>query len=630
MEDWTQTENLSEIDRFEEETPLLVGPMNAELEKAITDKLMGIKGRSEQFYAGRRVKWLDYFNHYMNRKREKSRTTIPMPLASEHVDVALSDTLGEFFASSPLVSLKGTTREDKMRAPTVEKLLNWQFDKMDISDIAYSVLKSAYIYGSCPHRVVWDQKIVEVPVPGGYGEMTLLEYSGPTIIWYDIFDYFPDSSKVRPNDAAAYGVRMFQPYEYLEQRADMHPELYFDVHLVPHKRTVNMQTDDLDARQERQMVMGMSPEATERGLIEIFEWDMWWPVKQKDGTFISRPCVFTTANGKLVRATRNNYITQNGCFGLACPDRIPNDLFGIGLVEKMHPNIHGANSVLDMILTNLELTVDKQKVVSRDQVKNPEQVKRNHSGNIIWANGDARQAVHFVDGGDISADAYSMLAMFKANSEAASGVTPQMKGGMQKGVTATASMQGFQKGSARFRLFLQMFAGTFLKPSAQFMHKINQQFLDLPAVIPVLEGDAEDWITLDPQTMAIDPDFVVEAPHREANRQMEIAQIENFLAILAGIQPLYPVIPALVGKLARQFRWDEAKEIEQLAQAAVQNFLIMNALLQAQAGGQGGSPSSGGKSRQTGSKGNLAGIESTNSTDLNQSLLGGRGASAFA
>lgn len=624
-------EIVTEVDRQEEETPLLIEQITPELEKAITDRIMGIKKRSEQFYMSRRNRWLDYFNHYMNRKREKSRTTIPMPLASEHVDVALSDTLGEFFAATPLVSLRGTTREDKMRAPSIEKLINWQFDKMDIEDIAYSVVKSSYIYGACPFRVIWDQKYVDVPIPGTPGEVRLAEYTGPSIIWYDIFDYFPDSSKVRPNDPAPYVVRMFHPYEYLEMQQEMHPEVYFDVEKIPHKRILNLQTDDLDARQERQYVMGLSPEATERGLVEILECDMWWPVMQNNGFYIARPCVFTLGNGKLIRATRNNYIGQNGNFGLAVPDRIPNDLFGVGLIEKMHPNIHGANTVLDMILTNLELTVDKQKIVSKDQVKDRQSVARNYAGNITWVSGDARTAVAWQDAGDIGQDAYNLLSLFQANSESATGVNPSMQGDQQKGVTATASMYGFQKGSARFRLFLLMLSSTFLKPSAKMMHKQNQQFLDLPTLVPILEGDVTDFLMLDPQTIAIDPDFTVEAPHREANRQMEIAQIENMLAILSKIQPLFPIIPSIIGKLARQFRWEEAKQIEQLATVAIQNYLLMTQLMTTAGGGQGATPSGGSNAKGgTGAKGNTAGIESTNSTDLNQSLLGAGGPSAFS
>jgi hypothetical protein len=359
---------------------------------------------------------------------------------------------------------------------------------------------------------------------------------------------------------------------------------------------------------------------------------MWWPTQRKDGTFVARPCIFTLANGKLIRASRNNYISQDGNMGLACPDRLPNDLFGVGLIEKMHPNIHGANSVLDMILTNLELTVDKQKVVSKDQVRNPTAAQRNYAGNTIFVNGDARTAVSWVDGGNISADAFAALGLFRGDSAAASGVKPIKTGSLQAGVTATSDMIAQQEGSTRFSLSLLMLENTFVKQTARRMHKINQQFLDVPMLVPIVEGDAEDWPAVDAQTIAIDPDFVPEGSRREINKQMEVAQIENFLSIISSVPALYPVVPMIIGKLARQFRWDEAKEIEQLATMAIQNFMIMSQMTAASAGGgQGGSPSSGGgRLSQTSSHGNMAGIESTNQQDLNQSLLGGAGVSAFS
>jgi hypothetical protein len=408
------------------------------------------------------------------------------------------------------------------------------------------------------------------------------------------------------------------------------------VHKIPHKRIADLQTDDLNARQERQQAMGMSPEASERGLIEIFEYDYWWPVRRKNGTYIARPCIFTFGNGKLIRASRNNYIAQDGNMGLACPDRVPNDLFGIGLIEKMHPNIHGANTVQDMILTNLELTVDKQKVASTDQVIDKTAAARTYAGNVTWVKGDTRTAMSWMDGGDISKDAFAMLGMFGSGAKAASGVKPVKTGDLQANVTATSDILAHQEGSARFNLSMLMYESTFIKFSASRMHKINQQFLDLPAIIPIVEQDAEGWGEIDAQTIAMDPDFIPEGSRREVNKQMEVAQIENFLSIISRVEALYPVVPLIIGKLARQFRWDEAKHIEELATAAIQNFMIQARMMQmmememqqqqaAQKQIGDGKKKVGGGS--TGS-GNMAGLESTNITDLNQSLMGIAGPSA--
>ena len=628
---------LQEVDQEEQSTPLLGQKMTPALEKAITDKCLAEKTQSELFYAGRRTKWLDYFYHYTNKPRTKTRTSIPVPLAPEHVDVVTADMMSRTHASPPICSVRGRNIEDQQRAPMIEKLLDYQYQKMDIFDISHTIYKSGLIYGSCPYRVIYDQDWIEIPVPGQPEETKLVQYTGPKILVYDIFDYFPSSSKVDVNDAAPSAVRMYRPYEYLEERADT-TDLYFDVHKIPHKRLANMQADDLNARQERQTAMGMSPEASERGLIEIFEHDMWWPVRRKDGTYIARPCIFTIANGKLIRATRNNYISQDGNMGLACPDKLPNDLFGVGLIEKMHPNIHGANTVLDMILTNLELTVDKQKVVSEDQVKDKSSTNRNYAGNTIYAKGDARTAVAWIDGGDISSDAFALLGMLQGQGKSASGVKPIKSGDTQSNVTATSDMLAHQEGSARFNLYMLMFESTFIKHSASRMHKINQQFLDLPAIVPIVGDDAEGWGEIDAQTIAIDPDFIPEGSRREVNKQMEVAQIENFLGIVSRVEALLPIVPMIVGKLARQFRWDEAKEIQQLAGLAVQNFMIQSRMMQememqmqqqqaAQKTEGDGKKKVGGGS--TG-PGNMSGLEATNMTDLNQSLLGAAGPSAFS
>ena len=235
-----------------------------------------------------------------------------------------------------------------------------------------------------------------------------------------------------------------------------------------------------------------------------------------------------------------------------------------------------------------------------------------------------------------------MMNLFETNAKSSSGVKPIKSGDMMSGATATSDMLAHQEGSARFNLFMLMFESTFIKQSAGMMHKINQQFLDLPALVPIIGRDAEDWQQIDAQTIAIDPDFIPEGSRREVNKQMEVAQIENFLGIVSRVEALLPIVPLIIGKLARQFRWDEAKEIQELAGLAIQNFMIQAQMMQMmdmqmrqqqaqqKQVGDGQKKKKGSSLNQIASPGNMAGLEATNMTDLNQSLLGKSGPSAFS
>ncbi len=632
------SENLSadviNIERDEEELLPFGAASNDEVERQIVDHVLGVKHRSETFYASRRSRWLDGFDHYTNKKRRRTRTTIPVPIASEHVDIMLADVISRQIANRPLVGVRGRNESDQLRAPAVEKLINYQLQKedsdgQDIFDKMYTSYKQAFMYGSGPFRVVHDVDYFEIPVPGSANDVKLIEYAGPTIITYDLFDYFPDTNKVRPNDAATTVVRMFRPFEYLEERADNFPNIYRNISKIPHKRSASISNDQIDHRQHRQSVLGMSPEATMRNLIEIYEADVWWPVKRKNGTYIRKPFVFTVANGQLVRASRNNMVSQDGNVGLAILDRLPNDLFGIGLVEKIHPQIHGANTVLDMILTNLELTVDKIKVYSEDQVKRPNQLVNNFAGAAVAVKGDARTAVAWQDGGSIVTDAYIMQQFFQVSAEAGSGVKPIKQGQVSK-QTATATLQASKEAGIRFNLPMMLLERTFLKFAAERMHMINQQFLDLPIAIPVLEDDVNKIQQVDAQTIAMQPDFVVEGAAREINKQMEVAQIENFLGIVSRVPELHPIIPSIIGKLARAFRWEEADKIQDLAQQAIEQALFLRQLQQqaelANANNEGGTSTGGGST----GPGNMAGLEATNEGALNQALMSSAGPSTFS
>jgi hypothetical protein len=597
-------------------------------EELIVKEIMAIKKRSEEYYAGRRSKWLDFFNHYVNKKREKTRSTIPVPISSEHVDVVLADIVSRQFATRPFCGVRGRNDDDQQFAPIIEALIQYQFDQMDIFDVFMQAVKSALIYGSAPYRVFYDKEYLDVPLPGVGGKRRILHYCGPRITVYDIFDYFPDSSKIHPNDPAPSVVRSYRPFEYFEEKQDLYPHLYKNAKDIPHKRQVAMDTDDLQARQERQTALGMSPEPTEQGLVEVLEADIWWPVQKRDGTWINRPCIFTVANGKLIRATRNVYVSQNGNMGLVCIDRVPNDLFGMGLVEKLHPQQHGANTVLDMILTNLELTVDKMLVINTEQIKREDEL-HNRSGGVIHVRGDVNSAMRWSDAGSIVPDAYLMFQNFKGASENASGVKP-VKQGTVAADTATAVNAAQMESGTRFNLYMMMIEHTFVKPAASMMHRINQQFLDLPTVIPVLgQKLAQQWPVVDAEVISMDADFVPEGSMREMNKQMNIAQIENFLAIISKVPGLQPLIPMMVGKLAREFRWQDANEIQALCERAVQQQMMMEQLM-AQMQGGAGNPAPGGSLNQSTSPGNIAGESATNNTDLQHSMDGKFGVSAFS
>lgn len=643
--DESQSESVA-TQEVEKDRPILGEVVNESDEALIVKEILGIKKRSEEFYAGRRSRWLDYFNHYINRPRVKTRTTIPAPIASEHVDIVLADMVTRQFASRPFCGVRGRSDDDQQSAPLIEALIQYQFDRMDIFDIYTSAAKQALMLSSTPFRVCYEQKFVEVPLPGQQGtEGRFNENSGALIIPYDIFDYFPDSSKVSPNDPAPSIVRSYRPYEYLVEQQDLYPDVYRNVSKIPHKRVVSMDKDDLQARQERQTAMGMSPENSERGLVEILECDMMWPVRMRDGSYIERPCIFTLANGILIRAHRNPYISQNANMGIAVIDKLPNDLFGVGLIEKMHPQVHGANTVLDMILTNLELTVDKMLVVNTEQVKREEEL-HNRSGGVIHSRGDVNSALRWFDGGSIVPEAFLLYQNFRGASEGASGVKPVKQGAISSD-TATAVNAAQSESGSRFNLYMMMMEHSFVIPAAKMMHQINQQFLDLPTVVPVLGQQGIAWPVVDYETIAIDADFIPEGSTREMNKQMNIAQIENFLSIVSRVPGLQPLIPLMVGKLAREFRWPDAQQIEQLCSAAVQQQMMLEMLMQQQQqqleqqkianSGAGKSapkgkkkPKGGGRINQIASEGNMSGMNATNPTDLGQAFNSKFGASAFS
>jgi len=575
-------------------------------EQRIVSHVMGVKSRSETYHQGRRNRWMDYFGHYSNKKRSRTKSTIPAPLSSEAVDVTLAEMMTRQFTAKPYCAIRGRFAEDEPMAQVLEDLLQYQFDMMDFFEIYYTIAKNCLIYGNAPYRVIYDRKMIEVPGREGEPEQ-IIEYEGPRIIAYDPFDYFPAPEKLRPNDYGPSVTLSYKSFEHLTEKADL--GVYQNVHKIQPKRIAGHNVD-FDARDERRAAMGMSPESTEKGLIEVFECDTWWPAGQdRHGNMIKKPFVMTVANGQLIRAERNTYIDQEPGMGLARIDFTGNDMLGVGLVEKLHPHQHGANTDLDIILNNLELCVDKMMIVNDKSIRDDSELY-NKAGGVIHSKGPISEALRWFDGTDITPSAYVILNMFQSFAESDTGVKP-VKKGVISSETATATMGALSQANTRFQLFMMMMDHTVVRYAAKRMHRINQQFLETPSLFRVVGDDVQKWNQVDRSTLAINPDFIPEGATRVANSEMRISQIEKMILLVSKVPGGIMLIPKLIAKLAREFNWQDAEEMEQIMTMGAMQALELSS---PEAGASGGSPPPGAPGNEIPDR--MSGVGANNLTSL--------------
>lgn len=581
-------------------------PENYLEQDRIVSHVMGVKARSEQYHQGRRVRWLDFFGHYSNKRRTRTKSSIPAPLSSEAVDVTLAEMMTRQFTAKPYCAIRGRFAEDEPMAQVLEDLLQYQFDNMDFFEIYYALAKNALIYGSAPYRVIYDRKMISVPSLRGDEPDEIIEYEGPVIIPYDPFDYYPAPEKLRPNDYSPSVTVSYKSYEHLVQKADM--GVYENVHLIRPKRMAPHSTD-FDARDERRAAMGMAPESAEYGLIEVMECDTWWPVgRDEHGNIIKRPFIMTVANGQLIRAERNTYIDQEPGMGLVRIDFTGADMLGVGLVEKLHPHQHGANSVLDMILNNLSLLVDKMMVVNKKSITDESELY-NRSGGVIHTTGPVSEALRWFDGSDITPSAFVLLNMFQSFAESDTGVKP-IKKGIISNETATATMGALSQANTRFQLFMMMMDHTLVRYAAKRMHRINQQFLETPSLFRVVGDDIRKWRQVDRATLAINPDFIPEGATRVANSEIRISQIEKMILMVSKVPGGIMLIPKLIAKLAREFNWQDAEEMEQIMTMGAQQAMAAMAMEQ----GGGGAPAPGAPGNEIPDR--ISGVGANNLTSL--------------
>lgn len=514
----------------------------------------------------------DFLKHYHNvvqKKRKQGQANVPAPLAAETVDTVHADIVDKTIGSDGLlVDITPGEATDIQHAEASKDLIQHQLYVEEAETVWGQLVKTCLQLGTAPAKVSYVERYKTFterqPVIDMFGNRVGFErvrseklvYKGPAITPVDIFDFFPHPDMVELDDDVPIIHRFIATPEHIKERARQ--GLYKNTRYVDFEKKIS-QLDDGDhaEKRERRELAGIKYHAATRLGVECYEWQGMYDLHEND---IRVNCVFVvTSDGVLLRADELPYDDQEKTY--ICPriNRTAGEFWGVGLIEKQHPMIHGLNALNNTLLDALYQAVHKKRLIDSKGIPNKAELV-NRQGQIIriqrrGAGEPLDNYYRELDVGRVAPDVWQAMGMYQDWASKASGVADFMKGYLPSKVqSATAIQTTSSQASAKFRLLLKEIENTGSIPICKRMQKINLQFFDQAEVVRVIGRRGLHWRTINPEDIAGEVHFVALGSTREIDKGVNIQQLMQTIQVASGSPQLQKVITILFLALTDQFK----------------------------------------------------------------------------
>jgi len=162
-------------------------------------------------------RWKRYYSLYRSRaapQSDEARANIFVPEVFTAIETLTPRLVSNFLNSSkPAVKVYGREESDIANAGAAEKLLAYQFEKMEMPVKLVTFYKQALLYGTSVGKVFWDYKTGT----NREGIQTVV-YDDPAFEVLDIFDFYVDPAATGIDDARYCIHRKFLSWEELKSR----------------------------------------------------------------------------------------------------------------------------------------------------------------------------------------------------------------------------------------------------------------------------------------------------------------------------------------------------------------------------------------------------------------------------
>jgi hypothetical protein len=471
--------------------------------------------------------WKQYRSRLAYEKNYEYMARLFIPYSFTAVETAIPRIIEAFFAQDPIMAVKPTVPDDVEDAEYMQIYQNHQLRLMDYAETFLFQDKDVLVTGTTFAKVDWKKdirkqkklkleeynelyeevpemddmlgmptgKMIKQPIgepkkravySDGYDkkgnpkgtpvveEYDIEKYNDPYVYYVDPYKLFidPNADPVNPIESAE--AIIFVTETTIDELEGLQTQgVYKNISKVKQV----MGSTDFDYGDERfKNVDIKSPKVVEdkhSGKVLLYEY---WEDNR----------VITIAEEKIViRDSVNPYWHCRKPFVMAriCP--VPNEIYGVGLMEMVKCLQNELNDVRNARMDNVKLALNSMWIVARDADVDLEKLI-SEPGGVILANYAA--GVQPLKQDDVTQSSFAEASAIADDIDRTLGVHDPARGKPTSRETATGVLSLIEQASMRFKLMIMILGKMFAK-IGEFMTDLNQQYAPTEKVIRLTGGD---------------------------------------------------------------------------------------------------------------------------------------------
>lgn len=474
------------------------------------------------------------------------RSQVVRPVLYEAVEAIHSNLLNALFpANERFFSVIGKTEENHSQASLIEEFLRNKLEDASFIEKYALFLKQAIITGNTVAAVPWrkstqsrqiQQPVTLFGVTVGSQKVSREEvtYHGPDFETLDMFDFLIDpdapdferANVIRKVDRDWLSLKNNPAYCNLETLNPNHP---------------NRLSSEDSNKQSKRRAFGLSenpqtPDKQSSPKITLLE--AWGDFTMGDTLYQNYVCV--VANGDtVIRFEPNPYDSGMKPFIFTNFIPVPNEIYGIGAIEKSLGLQHAINTLTNQKLDVINLSINNPfTYLINDDVFDPEAVVTRPGALIPVKSHDTLRPIQYLNNFTV---AFTEIADLKAEAQEATGALKYFTGNEQgQSRTATEVSALVQGGTQKFSSCLAHLEHTSLEPFLKMVLENARQFLNQPEQLRVCQpGGQVLFKTLLPEVVqTCHCQFRIDGSRGLLNKAQELNAITSFLRLVENSSAL--------------------------------------------------------------------------------------------
>lgn len=560
-------------------SPNLLTALSEQRQQALAQSVAGDYSRWKQSRSRLESKWRECWEAYLCdtqalytevEERQSDRSRIARPVLYEAVEAIHANLLNALFpANERFFTVIGKTEDNQRNAGLIEEFLRNRLEDAGFIEKYALFLKQAIITGNTVAAVPWRKttrtrplnqpvKLFGVTVGTQKVDMEQTLYNGPDFEVLDIFDFILDPDA--PDFERAKVIRRLER-DLSELKGN---PAYCNLEKLHPKSGETLPADESN-KQSRRRAFGLEEPTPEpqADVEKIILLEAWGDFVIDETVYENYVCVIANQD-TVIRFEPNPYDSGMKPFIFTGFIPVPNEIYGIGAIEKSLGLQHAINTLTNQKLDIINLSINNPfTYLINDDVFDPDTLVTRPGALIPVKSHDTLRPIQYLNNFTV---AFTEIADLKAEAQEATGALKYFTGGdSEQHRTATEVSALLQGGTQKFSSFLAHLEHTSLEPFLRNVLENARQFLSQPESLRVCQQDGSvHFLRILPEILqTCDCHFRIDGSRGLLFKEQELKAITSFLRLVETSPALRKQVNwlALYKKIYRRLGFTDEAEI---------------------------------------------------------------------